>query len=701
MHRVYDYLVAEHDLRLLGVAAAICLFAALTSFTLGGQVRGLAERHRTRWIAGMAFASGSGIWATHFIAMLAYRPHAEGTYALPATLLSYLLSLGFCFAAMSTPSRLRAAVLVTGGIATMHFVGMAAIQGGDHAVHDLPVVALACLAGFALVGLSIWSFQRRPRAFPLLPALLFVLAVITVHLGSMAAMTIIHDGHAAVPAAGIDSGGLAIAVAALMIAVLVATIAMFYVESRLVANAAAEAERLARLVHRDPLTGADNRAAFTAILSERLRAACHERPLSVLCIDLDRFRAINELYGHSAGDAVLIEASRRIVAELGPDDGFARLGGDEFAVVTARLPSDASALAERLRACLAAPIDAEGHPVVLDVSIGIACAPADAHEAKRLYGKADLALHRAKSDGRGRTCFFDPAMDERIVAELRMRAELRKALARGEFSLHYQPIACMETGGIIGFEALLRWNSPLLGPVPPATFIPLAEETGDIVAIGEWVLREAAREAARRHRKLKIAVNLSPVQFSVGDIVALVASVLEESGLEPQRLDLEITEGLLLKDAEGALHTLRRLKTLGVRVSMDDFGTGYSSLGYFRQFPFDKVKIDQGFVRDMAENPQSRAIIRAIIGLGRGLNMTTLAEGVETAAQVELLKRKGCHQIQGYVLSRPAPIGNFEGEVMGTRQGSHACANECATCPARESHIPGTALRPLSVRRVA
>ena len=290
--------------------------------------------------------------------------------------------------------------------------------------------------------------------------------------------------------------------------------------------------------------------------------------------------------------------------------------------------------------------------------------PADATDPTDLIKNADMALYRGKAEGRGLARFYEAAMDEALRRRRQLESDLRLAIDAGELALHYQPLADLESGRILGFEALLRWTHPRLGPVSPVTFIPLAEESGLIIGLGEWVLSEACGEAARWNPPLKLAVNISPVQFMQDDLVGRIEAILEETGLAASRLDLEVTEGLLIKDAEPALVTLRRLKALGVQISMDDFGTGYSSLSYFRMFPFDKVKIDQSFVADMIENPQSRAIIRSVIGLGRGLGVPVVAEGVETAAQLEALRAEGCDQVQGYLISRPNPIRFFDGVVF-------------------------------------
>ena len=344
----------------------------------------------------------------------------------------------------------------------------------------------------------------------------------------------------------------------------------------------------------------------------------------------------------------------------GPPSGAGRVSADAGGIQ----PAHAGLLSERIAAVIGEPVEINGQSVRISASVGVAVFPADADSPTDLIKNADMALYRAKAEGRGLTRFYEAAMDEALRQRRQLETDLRIAVGNADLAVHYQPLADLESGTILGFEALLRWNHPQLGPISPDVFIRLAEESGLILKLGEWVLREACREAARWTPPLKLAVNLSPLQFMHDDLVGSVERVLEETGLDPSRLDLEVTEGLLIKDAGGALAILERLKALGVQISMDDFGTGYSSLSYFRMFPFDKVKIDRSFVADMIANPQARAIIRSVIGLGRGLGVPVVAEGVETPEQLDALRDEGCDQVQGYLISRPNPIGHFEGVVL-------------------------------------
>jgi diguanylate cyclase (GGDEF)-like protein/PAS domain S-box-containing protein len=436
-------------------------------------------------------------------------------------------------------------------------------------------------------------------------------------------------------------------------------------------------ERIAHLAHHDPLTDLPNRAAFNERLSfTRGRAAAAGTSFAVLCLDLDRFKEVNDVFGHAAGDAMLREIARKLAAAA--DGAFlARLGADEFALISAEgpQPSTAAVLADRIQSAMADELAIEGHRLRTELSTGVAIFPADGADSATLLANAGAALDRAKDEGRGAIHFFEATMDLELREQRALQHDLQSAIARGELTLHYQPQAHID-GEIIGFEALARWQHPTRGAVPPATFIPLAEESGLIVAMSEWILRQACHEAASWPRPLQIAVNLSPVQFRHGDLAGLVHAVLLETGLSPDRLELEVTEGVLIDDFSRAVSILRRLKSLGVRIAMDDFGTGYSSLSYLQSFPFDKIKIDQAFISNVERNRQSAAIVRAVIALARALDLPVLAEGVETKEQLAFLAREACDQVQGYLIGRPCPIAAYAGLIGRRRQPRKKAVNE-------------------------
>jgi diguanylate cyclase (GGDEF)-like protein len=421
------------------------------------------------------------------------------------------------------------------------------------------------------------------------------------------------------------------------------------------------AAKISFMALHDELTSLPNRQLFQERTENLLARLPRNHKFAVFCLDLDRFKSINDTLGRPFGDKLLQQVAERLSGCLGDGDTLARLGGDEFAVLQASLeqPNDAVALAARLIEAASAPFNLEGHQVAISASIGIAIAPTDAADADQLFKAADTALSRAKKDGRGTYRVFETEMDTLLQMRRALELDLREALVNGEFELYYQPLVNVERQEISGFEALIRWNHPERGLVSPVDFIPLAEETALIGPIGEWVLHQACAEGMKWPGEIIVAVNLSPVQFKTGNLSEMVMSALAQSGLPANRLELEITEAVLLADTKSTLKTLHRLRNSGVRIAMDDFGTGYSSLSYLRSFPFDKIKIDQSFLHDLPFNAGSRAIIRAVVGLGRSLGMTTACEGVETQEELDYLKREGCTEAQGYFFSKPKPAGDL------------------------------------------
>jgi len=413
--------------------------------------------------------------------------------------------------------------------------------------------------------------------------------------------------------------------------------------------------RIAHLTRHDPLTDLPNRIHFRDRLDEAIRRS-DPKPV-VLCLDLDRFQTVNETLGHPIGDLLLKAVGERLRACVRDSDMIARIGGDEFAILQSdqRQPAAVIALAQRVVERLGTPFMVGGHQVVIGVSVGVAMAPEDGDSADRLMKSADQALYRAKGEGGGAYRFFEPEMDARMRARHRLETDLRQALVRQEFEVYYQPIVNLARNEISGFEALVRWAHPGRGIIQPDEFIPLAEEIGLIVPLGEWVLRRACSDAARWPKEVKVAVNLSAVQFRSGRILQAVITALASSGLAGNRLELEVTESTLLAESATTTAALHQLRGLGVRVCMDDFGTGYSSLAYLRSFPFDKIKIDRSFIRDLGQRASSLAILKVITSLGASLGMTTTAEGVETRAQLDLVKAEGCDEVQGAMIAEPVP----------------------------------------------
>lgn len=417
--------------------------------------------------------------------------------------------------------------------------------------------------------------------------------------------------------------------------------------------------KIAHMAHHDALTDLANRA----LLDQRLaQAFASNQTFAVHHIDLDKFKSVNDTLGHHAGDALLRGVSERLRRLVRPSDTIARMGGDEFIVLQTPIgeAGEPGSLAQRIIEQMTVPFDIDDGQTIAGASIGIAVAPADGTTPEQLLRNADLALYRAKSDGRGTYRLFEPAMDEQAQSRRALEIDLRKALASGEFELHYQPLVKSESGEISGFEALIRWQHPQHGLIAPNSFIPLAEETGLIVPIGEWVIRQACRTASRWPKHLHVAVNISAAQFRYAGLAEVIFSALATAGLEASRLEIEITESVLLQDKEGTLAILHRLREFGVRIALDDFGTGYSSLTYLQCFPFDKIKIDRSFVRDVATDAGSLNIVRAITALASGMGMTATAEGVETREQLDRIAAEGCTEMQGYLFSRPLPASEIE-----------------------------------------
>jgi diguanylate cyclase (GGDEF)-like protein/PAS domain S-box-containing protein len=427
---------------------------------------------------------------------------------------------------------------------------------------------------------------------------------------------------------------------------------------------------IAHLARHDHLTDLPNRVFLREELEKRLRRLRHGDKFAVLWLDLDRFKSVNDSLGHPIGDKLLNAVASTLTNCIDGSDFVARLGGDEFAIIQGDInrPEESGVLANRIIERLGMPFEIEGQQLNIGASIGLAIAPADGKNADQLLKNADLAMYRAKADGRGSYCFFEAEMDARIQARRALELELRSALAAGQLQLYYEPLVNAKTGEVRCFEALLRWFHPRLGAIPPSEFIPLAEESGLIGPLGQWVLRSACAEAAKWPSRFRVAVNLSPIQFKNLNLVKGILGALAGSGLPASRLELEITESVLLEADSRTLAILHELHSLGIRIVMDDFGTGFSSLNYLRSFPFDKIKIDQTFVRDMSKSSDSVAIIKCIIDLGRALHIDVVAEGVETEEQLELLMAEGCTEMQGYYFSKAAPIENFE-KILTERNG--------------------------------
>jgi diguanylate cyclase (GGDEF)-like protein len=664
MFRVLSCLTVEHDLWLVGLAGIVCFLASLAAINLFHRAVATRGRAKAIWLGTAGAASGCGIWATHFIAVLAYAPGVNLNYNVGLTVLSLIVAAAVTGAGLSVAAFNRSnwaswlgGALVGAGVACMHYLGMGALEMPGHILWSGDLVAASLMVGMIFGAASLWTAIHRTSASGTLTAgVLLTLAIVSHHFTAMGAVEIVPDPARAVAAFSLSPTWMAIGIANAAVAILGMSLAGAFIDKR-------AAERIAHMAHHDPLTGLPNRTAFATHFATVLDRAVTGSGFAVLCVDLDRFKEINDLFGHPAGDRVLREVSNRLL--MAAKGGFvARLGGDEFTIIAEGLedPSVAASLAEGMLSAMSAHLEIESQSIAVGLSVGVAMYPQDGADAATLLNNADAALYRAKSEGRGTVRFFASEMDRQLRAKRSLQHDLRSALERDEFQIFYQPQA-VTNGDVTGFEALIRWQHPKRGMVPPAEFIPLAEESSLIVSIGEWVLREACAEAASWPRPLKVAVNLSPVQFKQGDLPTVVHEILLQTGLSPSRLELEITEGVLIGDFSRALSILRRLKALGVRIAMDDFGTGYSSLSYLQSFPFDKIKIDRSFIMNVQSSHESAAIVRAVIGLARGLNVPVAAEGVETAEQLRFLSEESCSEIQGFLIGRPSPIESYSDMV--------------------------------------
>jgi diguanylate cyclase (GGDEF)-like protein/PAS domain S-box-containing protein len=788
MLQVFTCLTMEHDRRLVLLAATVCFLASAAAINLFHRAQLTTGRDRFVWLGLDAAAAGFGIWATHFIAMLAYEPGAGAGYNLPLTIFSLFVAvlimgagLGLALRNFAPWTAILGGAVIGCGVAVMHYTGMLAVQLPGLVTWSPDLVVASIALGISFGGLALFVAARSDDwRNTLLAAVLLALAIVSTHFTAMGAMSFIPDPARVIDAVSLSPTSLSLVIAATAVIILgmclVAAwsdrhsqdklrhqkvlldtalenmsqgLCMFEADGRImlfneryarmtglsaawlngrslldviqhrkasdefahqpeelfarviadvregksttrIITTAGQSLRVneqpmqgggwvstleditkwqeaqAQILHmarHDGLTNLPNRTLFRERMEHALCRVARGGQVAVHCLDLDNFKDVNDSLGHPIGDELLKQVARRLGECVRDGDTVARLGGDEFALVQVSgelKASDISSLAGRVVEVVGAPYEIQGHQVVVGTSIGISVAPADGSDPDQLLKNADMALYRAKADGRGTYRFFEAGMDARAQARRLLEIDLRGALFRGEFEVYYQPIHDLKTDQIICFEALVRWNHPLRGLTPPADFVPLAEETGLIVPIGNWVLRKACLDAAGWSRDVRVAINMSPTQFKNRDLVPSIVAALSASGLAAHRLELEITESVLLQDSEVTLATLHRLRNFGIRISMDDFGTGYSSLSYLRSFPFDKIKIDRCFVHELASRGDSMAIVRAVTGLGSSLGFSTTAEGVETSEQLALLRTEGCTEVQGYFFSPPRPAAEVE-----------------------------------------
>lgn len=774
MFTVLECVTDRHDRSITVISGLIALLGMLAFYHLALRAEESTASRRRNWRLVAAFSAGLSVWATHFVAMLAY----EGTVALRFDLMFTTLSaaiavIGFWLAIrhgfLGAGSIAASAGLITLTVAAMHFVGMAGLRAGAHLNFTWGPIAIAAIGAFALFALSLVLFSRLSGHFRIIaPAICAVLGICTLHFVTMSATIITPDP--SLPAVVIDMADnvwLTSAITGVTLLILVSSAIGVIIDRHLVdlkgfANSTLDGLAVVRdgvilevnakfsalldredsdlvgrradqflaaidnqpidlprrsaveasprtgnsarifevavhtieyggrpseviavrdlterravqkkveyLARHDMLTGLMNRSIFQEILQTQLeRGAASGKPFALLALDLDRFKAVNDLFGHAEGDRVLRDVAAILRASCRSGDTVARIGGDEFVVLTAEGvdTEGAGALAARIRATFRERMNISLDPTAVGVSIGIAVFPKDGVDADTLTQAADVALYRAKASGRSMHAFYDLAMDQERRDRRQLESDLRQAICRNELRLLFQPIHSVDEAAILGYEALLRWSHPVRGNVSPDIFIPIAEESGIILSIGEWVLREACQQAAGWDPALRVAVNISAVQFRLPNLADSIAGILDTTGLAPARLELEITETALLKDRVATLDILRQIKALGVKVVMDDFGTGYSSLSNLQSFPFDGLKIDRSFIADMDHDANARAIVRAVVSLGRSLDLPVTAEGIETQAQYSMIVDEGCAHAQGYLFGKPGPGPDT---VIGVRE---------------------------------
>jgi diguanylate cyclase (GGDEF)-like protein len=657
-------------LLLVFVAGAVCLFGSWVGMRHFARARATVGSTRHGWLFMASVGTGAALWASTFISILAMDPFLNSGFeplSTGAVLIIGILAclLGFEIGTRHFTLAPELGGLVVGiGILAMHFIALGAWHFAGNAQWNILGIVATLALGLGLGALAV-SRANRPvtRWCRHGAAIVLSFAICTMHYVLAESATVVPDASVALPPYLIPANLLAVAVVGAVLLVMGSSFATYIIDLQ---SRTESADRIHQLSFNDTMTGLPNRIAF----NERLgfdAAESHEKAhkLAAFSIDIDGFKDVNDVFGHSAGDLVLIEVADRMRRLLRPGEFLARQSGDEFLglQMSGNHPSDAEVFAERIAKAFAKPFQVHDLPVNLTASIGYSIFPIDTPERDQLLSNAKLAMHRGKSKQRGLICKYQREMDDTARARRALARDLLTAAERDELRLYYQLQTSLVDGRVCGAEALMRWQHPKHGMVSPAEFIPLAEENEAIVAMGEWALRTACRDAAEGRIPGTVAVNLSPVQFSRDNLAETIHAILLETGLSPRRLEVEVTESTLMSDQTRGLHILRKLKAMGISVAMDDFGTGYSSLATLHAFPFDKIKLDQSFVKRLPHDAAAAAIVRTVLALGESLGIPILAEGIETEAQWQFLAREGCAKGQGYLFAKPVSLAQLPGAI--------------------------------------
>ncbi|CAJ0717352.1 putative bifunctional diguanylate cyclase/phosphodiesterase [Ralstonia mannitolilytica] len=683
-------LVGSYNPLLVLLSLLVAVLASYTALDMAGRVVTAQGRAAFWWLIGGASAMGVGIWSMHFVGMLAFSLPIPLGYDVSITLASLAIAIAASAFALWLVSRrelpwrrlLGGALLMGVGVAGMHYTGMAALRMKPGIDYDPAMFVLSVVIAVLASGAALWIAFRlrgqshRVRVLRAGAAVVMGVAIVGMHYTGMAAAAFPLGSVCGAAHTGASTEWLALVIILITLAVLAIALIISVLDLRMeartavLANSLAQAnQELAYLALHDNLTKLSNRLLLEDRLNQAIRTADREkRHFALMFMDLDGFKAVNDVYGHHVGDLLLIDVAQCIVGRVRQQDTVARVGGDEF-VVLAHVdePEDAGTLADALLEAVREPFLAGGHELRVSTSIGIAMYPGDGANQHDLLTNADAAMYHAKGLGRNAYSFFEPSMNANVHQQLQLVQDLRLAIERNELVLYYQPKFHAPHGPIAGVEALVRWQHPVRGLLPANEFIPLAERTGLIVPLGTWVLDEACRQMAQWRREghagWSVAVNLSALQFGHAALIDTVRDTLARHALDPHCLTLEITESTAMRDADASLHILQQLDAMGVRISIDDFGTGYSSLLYLKRLPASELKIDRGFVRDLARDTEDAAIVSAIVALGQTLNLRIVAEGVETAEQQAFLTQLGCDSLQGYLLGRPMSAESLSAEA--------------------------------------